>query len=293
MSWHARLQLDYRLDPDHPATPRTIGRGAHEGPLRVLQSLYPEGPATCHHVLVHPPGGIVGGDTLEVDARLAAGTHALVTTPGATRFYRSAGAQAAQRVAARLEAGARLEWLPLETLVHDGARALNALRFELAPGASMIGWDVMSLGLPAAGEHFTRGRFEQSIELVATNDANGADWLERGVLDLDDPAQADLTRRRLASPLGFAGHAVLATAWCAFGEAQGDARRNELVEAARAAWPDGAPDVGITSPQPRVVVARALAAHAEPLARAMTQVWAAWRRAMWAIEPCAPRVWRT
>ncbi|MGA0610207.1 urease accessory protein UreD [Caldimonas sp. KR1-144] len=289
MSWHARLRLDYRLDPDAPA-PRTIGRAAHEGPLRVLQSLYPEGPATCHHVIVHPPGGIVGGDTLEVDARLAAGTHALVTTPGATRFYRSGGASARQQVLARVDAAARLEWLPLETLVHDGARAANTLRFELAPGASMIGWDLLALGLPAAGEAFARGRFEQSIELAG---ANGGDWLERGVLDFDDPALAELTRRRLASPLGFAGHAVLATAWCAFGEPLPDARRNELAEAARAAWPADAPTMGCTSPQPRVIVLRALAARVEPLHVALLQVWAAWRRALWAIEPCAPRVWRT
>lgn len=289
MTWHAKLQLDYRLDPDAPA-PRTIGRGAHEGPLRVLQSLYPEGPSTCHHVLVHPPGGIVGGDTLEVVARLAAATHALLTTPGATRFYRSGGASAAQRVSARLEANARLEWLPLETLVHDGARASNALRFELAAGASMIGWDLLSLGLPAAGEAFARGRFEQSIELAGTM---GADWLERGVLDLDDPALAELTRRRLASPLGFGGHAVLATMWCAFGEALDDARRAALVDAARGVWPDDAPPAGVTSPRPRVVVLRALAARVEPLHLALVQVWAAWRRAMWAIEACAPRVWRT
>ena len=84
MGWQGRLQLDYRLDGR-----RTVGRDSHHGPLRVLKSLHPEGPGTCHHVLVHPPGGLAGGDRLELAVTLGEGAHALVTTPGATRFYRS------------------------------------------------------------------------------------------------------------------------------------------------------------------------------------------------------------
>src|SRR5687768_3348963 len=111
MGWHGRLELRYR----HDGT-RTTVHDRHSGPLRVLQSLYPEAPGICHNVLVHPPGGIVGGDVLELDLALGAQSHALLTTPGATRFYRSAGETALQSLDARLEDGARLEWLPLETI---------------------------------------------------------------------------------------------------------------------------------------------------------------------------------
>ena len=115
MGWHGSLSLRYSRDVD-----RTVALDRHEGPLRVLRRLYPEGPRICHHVLVHPPGGIVGGDVLSVDAHLDEGYHALITTAGATRFYRSAGATAVQHVRTRVAPGARLEWLPLETLAYGG-----------------------------------------------------------------------------------------------------------------------------------------------------------------------------
>lgn len=142
-SWHGHLQLDYRRDGE-----RTTALDRHHGPLRVLQRLYPEGERICHHVLVHPPGGIVGGDVLQIDLRQAAGTHAVITTPGATRFYRSAGERAVQGLDARLAEAARLEWLPMETIAYRGCRAENRLHFELAPGAGLLGWDMLALGLP-------------------------------------------------------------------------------------------------------------------------------------------------
>jgi urease accessory protein len=64
MSWRARLEIDYALEQQ-----RSVARYRHTGPLRVLQSLYPEGDGICHNVLVHPPGGLVGGDTLELAIR--------------------------------------------------------------------------------------------------------------------------------------------------------------------------------------------------------------------------------
>ena len=146
MPWHARLQLDYTLEGT-----RTVARHAHNGPLRILQSLYPEGDAVCHNVLAHPPGGLVGGDTLDISATVGPGAHGLVTTPGATRFYRSTGELALQRTHLTLAEGARLEWLPLEALCYNACNAENHLTLNLAPGAECMGWDVTALGLPHAG----------------------------------------------------------------------------------------------------------------------------------------------
>ena len=288
MAWHGSLDLDFRLQR-FDGTPRTVGRASHEGPLRVLRSLYPEDPAVCHQVLVHPPGGIVGGDTLRLDVRLDVGAHALLTTPGATRFYRSAGATARQSLEARCGPGSRLEWLPLETLVHDGARAVNTLRFALEAGAETIGWDLLCLGMPVSGETYTRGRFEQRVEVIA---ASGPAWLERGVLDFDDPRHAERTRRLLASPLGWDDHPVLGTLWFAAGAPLEERRREHLLEAARAALPEALAG-GATAPHPNVIVVRALARRVEPLAEGLGAVRAAWRRGAWHLEATLPRVWRT
>lgn len=274
--WHGHLGLHYWRDGA-----RTIALDRHEGPLRVLQRLYPEGDAVCHHVLVHPPGGIVGGDELVLEARLDAGTHALLTTPGATRFYRTAGPQARQQVRASVAEGARLEWLPLETIAYRGCDAENQLRFDLAPGAQMFGWDVLALGLPAAHQAFTHGRFLQQLQLPGA-------WLERGLIDGADTLLLD-------SPLGLAGHKVMATLWFATGDTIERALAEQMVDAARAAI-DAAPlraSAGVTRLHDRVIVLRALAARVEPAMQLLQAVWSTWRPLAWGLAPCPPRVWRT
>ena len=147
MAWHARLALQYERQGAADA-PRTVARFLHEGPLRILQSLHPEGPSICHNVLVHPPSGLVAGDRLDIAIDLAPGTHGVITTPGAGRFYRSEGERATQHVQVRMQEGARLEWLPMEAICYSGCNAENRLDLQLAPGAEFIGWDVTALGLP-------------------------------------------------------------------------------------------------------------------------------------------------
>ena len=280
MSWTGSLRLGYRRDLLRGEA-RTVLHDRHDGPLRVLASLYPERAAVCHSVLVHPPGGLVGGDTLDIEVALEPGAHALITTPGATRYYRSTGATATQRLRATLADGARLEWLPLETLAYSGCIAANLMRFELAPGAEMIGWDVLALGLPASAQPFETGRYTQCIELPGR-------WLERGVIDaLDTPL--------LDSPLGWAGARVLATLWFAAGSALPAVQREALLGAARAATEGDAlqRQAGTTAVHDGVIVLRALAPRVEPAMTLLTRVWAAWRSAAWELPASAPRVWRT
>ena len=274
MPWHASLQLDYTLEGT-----RTVARHAHNGPLRILQSLYPEGDAVCHNVLVHPPGGLVGGDTLDITATVGPGAHGLVTTPGATRFYRSTGERALQRTHLTLAEGARLEWLPLEALCYNACNAENHLTLNLAPGAECMGWDVTALGLPHAGQPFETGRFVQHIEAPGR-------WLERGVIDAAD-------HRLLESPLGLAGQRCMASLFFVTGRPLDRARRDTALDAARAVMDAHAlkATAGATSPNGQVVVVRALAPQVEPAMQLLQQVRAAWRAALWQLCAEPPRIW--
>ena len=276
MTWHASLSLDYTLEAQ-----RSVLRFAHSGPLRVLKSLYPEGDATCHNVLVHPPGGLVGGDTLDMGVTVGPGAHGLITTPGATRFYRSTGEPAAQRTRLTVAAGGRLEWLPLEAILYNGCLAENYLSFELEPGAELIGWDVTALGLPHAGQPFAQGRLCQHIELPGV-------WLERGVLAADDT-------RLLTSPLGLAGQHCMASLFFAAGSALGRERRELAIDSARELMHGHAlaPTAGVTSPNPQVLVLRVLAPQVEPALDLLKQVWACWRQRLWQQTAVRPRIWAT
>ena len=277
--WHGRLELAYRFDGS-----RTVGHDRHHGPLRVLKQLHPEGPGVCHHTMVHPPGGVVGGDTLEIDLRLHEDAHALLTTPGATRFYRSLGPLARQQLEARLAPGARLEWLPLETIAYPGTNASNTMRFELAPGSEMIGWDLLSIGLPAAGARFDHGVFDQSIALPGV-------WLERARVDASDPRSVAL----LESPLGLDGMSAVATMWCASGSERSTMVLDALLDDARATLA-GAPEVeraGATAPNPRLVVVRMLGDRAEPLWQRLQAIRHLWRARLWNRAAVSPRVWST
>lgn len=280
MAWPAQLTLRYRS-----VGGKTVGHDRHEGPLRVLQALYPEGPAVCHHVIVHPPAGLVGGDALSITVEAAAGSHALLTTPGATRLYRCPQAPASQRVQLSLAAGARLEWLPMETLAYSGCRTESRVQATLAEGAEMMGWDVLALGLPASNQPFAEGWVQQHLELVA---GAGAVCLERARI-----AAADT--RLLHSPLGWAGHTVLATAWWAAGAVPSGARRTALLDAARAVVAGHvlAGQAGVTALQPTVVLLRVLADQVQPAMALLSQVRAAWRAAAWGLGDERPRIWRT
>ncbi|MEI8259445.1 MAG: urease accessory protein UreD, partial [Deltaproteobacteria bacterium] len=154
-----------------------LSHRSHHGPLRVQKALYPEGRDLCHAIVLHPPAGICGGDELAIAAGVGDAAHALLTTPGAGKWYRSAGPMASQKLDFEIAAGASLEWLPQESIVFDGARGLMESRIRLARGASFIGWEILCLGRRAAGERFAHGelglrtRIEQEGRLV---------WAEQG-----------------------------------------------------------------------------------------------------------------
>lgn len=274
MAWRADLKLDYTLESQ-----RTVARFLHQGPLRILQSLYPEGDQICHNVMVHPPGGLAGGDTLDIQVSVAEGAHGLVSTPGATRFYKSGGQAATQQVVATLGPGARLEWLPLEAIAYNDCEATNRAIFNLAPDAELITWDVTALGLPNSNLAFKQGYFQQHIEIPGI-------WLERGNIKGDD-------LRWLNSPLGLAGQKCLGSLIFAAGSSIESQRISLALDAAREVI-DAHPlrlQAGMTAAHPQVIVLRVMSPLVEPTMDLFKKVWAVWRHTLWGLPSTPPRIW--
>ncbi len=248
----------------------------HDGPLQVQRPFYPPGDRACHVYLLHPPGGVVGGDTLSIAARVGRGAHALLTTPAATKLYRSDGAAARLSQELDVADGAWLEWLPQETIAFDGASAASTTRVDLSGTAGFIGWEILCLGRPAAGETYARGAFTQRFEIWRDRTPL---WWERNALA--GGAQA------LRAPWGLAGRSVVATL-VAVGRAP--AALAGLRALLHAEWTDG----GFSVSQLReAVVCRYLGDSAEQARAGFTDAWRLLRPALWGIEAMPPRIWAT
>jgi len=269
--WEARLDLSFERD----ASRTVLAARRHLGPLRVQKALYPEGPEICQAIIVHPPAGIVGGDRLAIAIDVGARAHAQITTPGAAKWYRSAGMDAVASTKLAVGSGGVLEWLPQESLLFDGARAAITLRIELAADARFVGWDVVGLGRIASGERFASGRLHQTVELCHEG---ALAWCERAVLDGESAA--------LQSGAVLAGAPVFGTMIVA-GAVVDDTLLATCRSIARTC--DGASITRL----PRVLVAR-YRGDSAPAARAYFALqWNALRPTLVGRAAVSPRIWST
>ena len=272
-TWHAHLALGFQRR--EAAT--ILIRREHVGPLRVQKALYPEGDAVCHAIVLHPPSGIAGGDELEIDVRGGEGAHALLTTPGAGKWYRSAGAWARQDLDLMVEAGGVLEWLPQETIVFDAARAAMSSRVELATDARFIGMEVLCLGRRASGEGFANGALYLATRVRR---AGRPVWLERGRLEGGSGL--------LDSDAGLAGFSVSGTLLAVAPHIEPG-----LLTACRAitAQESGA-RYGLTQ-LPDLLVARYLGHSSEAARHWFAALWQVLRPALIGRAAQTPRIWNT
>ena len=213
--WEAELALEYEFREGRTV----LAHRRHRGPLRVQRDLYPEGARTCHTIVVHPPGGIAGGDRLAVSVSLGEASAALLTTPGAAKWYRSTGAEARQTLLFKVAGSASLEWLPQESIIFSGARAAMSGRVELSGAATYFGWDVVCLGRRASGERFSAGSLSQRFEV--TLDGRRL-WNEFSRIEGNDPL--------LHSPVGLRGASVYGTLLAAGREIDRTCSRELLAE---------------------------------------------------------------
>lgn len=274
--WLGRLELRFgRRDERTIVTHRR-----HVGPLLVQRSFHPEG-GPCHSYIIHPPGGVAGGDRLLLDVALDAEAHALITTPAAAKFYRSGGDQAQQRQTFRLGNRACCEFLPAETILHGGCDVRLDTRFELAATARLCLWDVVCLGRPGSGDHYADGRLQQTLTVT-----------RNGTPLFHDALRANAGDAALQAPWGLAGYPVIGTLLATL-------PRDEAVDAAalvndlRQSSPDRtALRWGVTRLQEALLV-RCLGTAVEPVKHLLEQLWTRLRPALFDREACPPRIWRT
>ena len=270
--WNARLEVGVGKRGDSSVA---VHR-RHSGPLRLQKPLYPEGPRVAHLLVVHPPAGIAGGDSLEIDIGVAADAHALVTTPGAAKWYRSGGERAVQNVVLNVVRGACLEWLPQENIVFDGADVRTTTRIACERGATCIGWDIVALGRRASGERYTHGTLGQDLALSCDGRVV---WRERTRLAGGDAL--------IASPVGWNGHHVAGVFW-AWGATLPDAEFARCRNATMARQ-----NAGLSALGDHLVVARALSDSTESLRELFNELWAIVRPALTGRDATMPRIWAT
>jgi len=240
-SWRARLALEFALQGNKTV----LARRGSDGPLVVQKPLYPDGPERCHAIVVHPPGGIAGGDELEISLNTEKNTAALLTTPGAAKWYRSAGPWARQTL--QFEVQGSLEWLPRETIVFDGALAHLETIVDIGAQASYVGWEVVCLG------RFQRGRMKIDTRITQ---GERLLFVEKGEIEGGG--------RLMRSPAGLNGRSVFGTLI---------ATSSEKISMA---------GLAITR-LPGLLIARYLGDSSEEALRAFTRLWKLLRPS--AVEP--------
>jgi urease accessory protein len=269
-SWRAELHLAYERRDERTV----LASRRHDGPLIVQKPLYPEGDAVCHGIIIHPPAGIVGGDVLELGVHAAERSRVLLTTPGASKWYRSAGSWATQRVQLTARAGSCLEWLPQEAILHSGALAEMHTEVTLAGDAVYLGWEILCLGRTGSGERYASGACRLRTRI--TRDGRPL-LVEQGELAAGS--------RVSTSAVGLAGCSVAGTLIAA---APGVGP--ELVAACRADC--AAAEVAVTH-TPGVLIARYLGDSSEAARRYFEGLWRRLRPALGGREAVMPRIWRT
>jgi urease accessory protein len=267
--WQAELDLAFERRDQR--TVMALNR--HRGPLQVQKALYPEGPGACHISVLHPPGGIAAGDQLQIQAALRPETHALLTTPGATKWYRSLGERASQSLRFSLGEQASLEWLPRENIFFDRCDVSLELDVDLSPGSKYLGWDIYCFGRRASGETWHRGQLRMRSRIrIGTHLL----WCESANIKGDSGFST--------SPMGMAGFSVCATfiaAQCA---------AESVLPQLRAVPAPAKSRVGITA-LPQILIARYLGDSSEEAFSWFTSLWAVVRPVALGKTAQPPRVW--
>ena len=160
-SWCGQVDLTYGYHQQQTK----VNSAFAQAPFKIQRPFYPEGKQICHSVILHTAGGIVAGDRLVQKIHLQPQAQVLITTPAASKIYRSQGKIAAQNITINLEANSYLEYLPQETIVFNQAQFQQKLRVELGEDATWLSWEIIRFGRTARQEIFDTGVWRNYTEI--------------------------------------------------------------------------------------------------------------------------------
>jgi len=266
--WSASLKLGFEAREDKTV----LSHRQRFGPLAVQRPFYPEG-EVCHVYLLHPPGGVAGGDQLDIQVNVQPNATALVTTPGATKFYHSAALSAQQRQRLDVES-ACLEWLPQENIFFPNAKVQLSMDVHLNQNAKFIGWEINCLGRPVIQENFAQGQAIFHFNLYK----DGLPvLLERLPIFNDDTLDGAANLRK--QPVFASFYATPANA--------------ETLAIARQAIPEQYQKQCAITCVDEVLIARYLGDSTEIARQLFVSVWQALRPSVLQRKACVPRIWQT
>lgn len=275
-SWRARLELDFAAT-EHGSI---LCKNLHHGPLMVQKPLYPESKKVCHVYLLHPPGGVVHGDQLSLRVNLQPQAHALLTTPGAGKFYRSQGQTAVLDQQINVDDDARLEWMPQETILFDQSQVQLKTMIQLHKRARFIGWEMLCLGRKASQAPYLQGQCNQHFEIWRDSIPL---YIERSHLAGGSP--------RLQQKWGMDHHPLTAT----FIATHCGSSELKAVQALLEAYNNHTenPILVSASLKQDVLIARFLGSQAEHARKVFTEIWKLIRPIVMERKVQVPRIWNT
>ena len=281
--WKAQLSLEFEKRADRTV----VTSRKHTGPLVIQKPFYPEG-APCHIYLLHPPGGLVSGDQLILNVNLDNQSHVLMTTPGAAKFYRSAGPVAQQIQTFNVCNESLLEWMPQETIVFDQSNATINTEINLEENSKFIGWEIICLGRTASGEKFTSGNLQQKLQLSINNKPA---FIERALFQ----GKSEL----LSAPWGLANQPAVGTMIITHANQQLVNIIREQVQApftsklADSLQDEKLHELFSVTLMDNILVCRYLGPKADTAKSLFIKVWEIARPYLHNIDACSPRIWNT
>ncbi len=268
-NWEAFLKLELRCGQEKTH----LVPIKRYGPLTVQRPFYPE-QACCHVYLLHPPGGIVGGDRLDLQVVSDEYSNGLMTTPGAAKYYLSAGDTAYVTQQFEVASGAHLEFLPQENIYFPGAQVSSKTSIDVALGSRFMLWEKHCFGRPANNELFSSGQLNSKIEVR-----------QEGRLLFTEIQRVDADE--LVRTSGMRHYPVMGS-FLIYGM---DFEKSTLRDLQAINPSDGVS--GISQPQPQLLIARYLGNSTHDIDAYFTGLWEWLRPLLLQREACHPRIWKT